>query len=338
MSIHRDGPMSIHILYVDPARVYSEIRLAEDRVLYKELTASIVRRGAATAGVNGGFFMVSGKYAGEPDGFFALNGRVLSEPVHTRSAFGICGSGGSQRGLIGRPKWSATVEIKGRTFQVAGINRERRKGEIILYRREFGLQTPRDADARDLIIAGGLVVDSVKGGATRFPEDGYILSGASADWLSATEFLKLGDSVNFQESVMELAQESASFDLAQCSYSSAGPRLVRDGHAVTDFTNESKGFGKRFSEKRHPRTAVGIYPDGRWVFLVVDGRQPKISIGMSLTELADYFVSKLGVRDAYNLDGGGSSTMVVDGVIINSPSDAEGERPVGDAFLFYPIK
>ena len=87
-----------------------------------------------------------------------------------------------------------------------------------------------------------------------------------------------------------------------------------------------------FAEELHPRTAVGLRADGTWIFVVVDGRQPGLSIGMNLKEVAELMQS-LGCVDALNLDGGGSSTLCVLGKVVNSPSDAARERPVSDAII-----
>jgi exopolysaccharide biosynthesis protein len=113
--------------------------------------------------------------------------------------------------------------------------------------------------------------------------------------------------------------------------------LLRDSALVDGL--DSLG-GRNFAPVRHPRTAVGIAAGGRRLLLVVvDGRQPGYSDGMTLTELAT-MMRALGARDAINLDGGGSSSIVrtdrasVNGVrILNKPSDKEGERPVGNALL-----
>ena len=92
-----------------------------------------------------------------------------------------------------------------------------------------------------------------------------------------------------------------------------------------------------FASSRHPRTAVGIANAGRRLILVtVDGRQKPYSDGMTLRELAD-LMRVLGARDAINLDGGGSTAMVVKSPaarslrVVNRPSDAAGERAVGNA-------
>jgi hypothetical protein len=91
-----------------------------------------------------------------------------------------------------------------------------------------------------------------------------------------------------------------------------------------------------FINTRHPRTAVGISNNGkRLLLVVVDGRQAGYSDGMSLPELATLMLA-LGARDAINLDGGGSTTLVyADSTramqIANRPSDPTGERPVGNA-------
>jgi exopolysaccharide biosynthesis protein len=85
-----------------------------------------------------------------------------------------------------------------------------------------------------------------------------------------------------------------------------------------------------FLGARHPRTFIGIDRDTTKMFLcTVDGRQPG-SIGMNYREMADFLLS-IGVWHATNLDGGGSTTMVVQGKIVNSPSDKKGERPVANS-------
>ena len=102
------------------------------------------------------------------------------------------------------------------------------------------------------------------------------------------------------------------------------PVLVRDGEL---HAQECSGYVCR----RHPRTGVGITARGRVLLVTVDGRQAD-SYGMTITSFARLF-KQLGAVHALNLDGGGSSTMVVEGSVINSPSDMSGEREVASALL-----
>ncbi|MGW1028077.1 phosphodiester glycosidase family protein [Streptomyces sp. NPDC002577] len=71
------------------------------------------------------------------------------------------------------------------------------------------------------------------------------------------------------------------------------------------------------------------------LLVTVDGRQPTVSEGFTPAEAAS-FMRSLGAVDALNLDGGGSTAMAVDGTLVNTTSDATGERPVGDTVQVLP--
>lgn len=94
---------------------------------------------------------------------------------------------------------------------------------------------------------------------------------------------------------------------------SFGPALVEDSNISVSKNQE---VGKAMAS--NPRTAIGIISDNHYVFVVSDGRTSE-SEGLSLYELAD-FMKKIGCTTAYNLDGGGSSTMYFNGEIINNPT------------------
>ncbi len=103
--------------------------------------------------------------------------------------------------------------------------------------------------------------------------------------------------------------------------SEAGPVLVRDGKPVY---RANEAFTVSQIAPRHPRTAVGQLADGSvLIFVVVDGRQPGYSIGMTNFEMA-LTLMRLGAVRAMQLDGGGSSTLAFDGTVLNSPSDGQG--------------
>jgi len=106
------------------------------------------------------------------------------------------------------------------------------------------------------------------------------------------------------------------------------PELLDDGGPATDSDDVLRSS---FATTRHPRTAVAFDADLSVLWLVVvDGRQGPYSSGMTLAELTEVLVA-LGSEEAINLDGGGSSIMVVGGRTMSRPSDADGERKVANA-------
>jgi exopolysaccharide biosynthesis protein len=111
---------------------------------------------------------------------------------------------------------------------------------------------------------------------------------------------------------------------------SFGPILVKDSQIASDFEHVSidKNFGNRSIQSANPRTGIGIISPNHYVLVVVDGRSDT-SRGMTLNEFASLF-QELGATDAYNLDGGGSSTMYFMGNVINNPQGKGQERGVSD--------
>lgn len=116
------------------------------------------------------------------------------------------------------------------------------------------------------------------------------------------------------------------------------PVLISMGNVIEDYSSEQTI--ESFLTKRHPRTAIGIKSSGDWVFVVVDGRFLGYLGGMTINELA-FFMHNLGCIEALNLDGGGSSTLVIDGFVVNKPCGKLKENnkqveAVSDAILIFP--
>jgi exopolysaccharide biosynthesis protein len=110
------------------------------------------------------------------------------------------------------------------------------------------------------------------------------------------------------------------------SATAGGPVLIQEGQVRISNNEEMKFAGKAIADK-HPRTAMGYTNDGQIIYLVVEGRFPGKSEGATLPELAN-MLKDIGCIEALNLDGGGSSAMLVNGKPTITPSDKEGERPV----------
>ena len=110
-----------------------------------------------------------------------------------------------------------------------------------------------------------------------------------------------------------------------------GPVLVKDG-AIFISNNEEKKFSGKAIADHHPRTAMGYTKDGQLILLAVQGRMKNIAVGTTLTETAQIFID-LEAEEAINLDGGGSSCLLVNGKETIKPSDLTGQRPVPAVFF-----
>jgi len=112
---------------------------------------------------------------------------------------------------------------------------------------------------------------------------------------------------------------------------SFGPGIVDGGKAIAgiDKVEIDTNVGNHSIQGNQPRTAIGMVAANHFVLAVVDGRDTGYSRGMSMTELATLMVD-LGCQVAYNLDGGGSSTMYFDGDVINRPQGTDNERGTSD--------
>ena len=115
-----------------------------------------------------------------------------------------------------------------------------------------------------------------------------------------------------------------------------GPVLIQNGKVQISNNEEHMFSGKAINDK-HPRTAMGYTADGKLIILVVQGRFPNVAEGASLNHLAAILLD-LGCVEALNLDGGGSSCLLVNGKETIKPSDKEGQRGVPAVFIIQSKK
>ncbi len=336
------GPWHLNVLEIDLGNpwIMLETVKAGDRVTGYERTSSMAGRLDAeehrvVGAVNGDFY-ASG---GIPTGTQVIAGVPLKMPATTRSVFGV--------GHEGEPFFEVVsfqgglTASDGGTKQIQGINETRDEHELIVYNRFKGSSTgtnywgtevtalPLDGqsavnDTFRVVVTAKDSIQDPGHGDNAIPQDGWVLSGhgIAADFLDDRVFVDdtLSLFLGFPPSSIPIAQLIG-----------GGPRLIRNGAESVESVAE--GFGSSFASDRHPRTAVGFSQDSSKVyFFTVDGRQSGYSVGMSLYELAGYML-EWGVWEGINLDGGGSTTMVVRGQVANSPSDAGGERSVANALL-----
>jgi exopolysaccharide biosynthesis protein len=172
---------------------------------------------------------------------------------------------------------------------------------------------------------------AINGDYYGFRSDGVIIrNGTLFRDEPAREGLALYSDGSLQAYAEEAISSDALLEAGVTDTFSFGPALVTEGEIAGDFSSVKidKNFGNRSIQAANPRTGIGMVAPNRFLFVVVDGRSSK-SRGMTLTEFAELF-QDLGAVEAYNLDGGGSSTMYFMGRVVNDPLGKGNERGVSD--------
>lgn len=332
-----DAILEAHVLLLDPARFRLRPALALNQTVGREAASSIARRHGAAAAVNGGFFSAETPYTGDPSMAYAMDGEIVSEPFAARAALALIDHGRRQTGYIGHPEWEGYAAW-GRSrhrVDIDGVNRGRGDGEVVWFNPFCHRSTLTPPGGTEIVVAGSRVAGVRHGlGDSRIPDGGGVLSFSPSRWesLPARSRPRVGDRFRI---VTRLVAGENEDPWSRAAYVVNGfPALVRQGAAIAADAWHEQGLKEAFTLRKHPRTAIGWTGDGTWILVVVDGRQEKVSMGIDLPDLARWMV-ELGAVEAMNLDGGGSSTFVLDGGVRNSPSDGS-ERLVSDAILVIP--
>jgi len=335
-------PWSIHIVKIDRSR--KDLAFfsahAKDKVLGVSLLAEQARAiprelGRAVAGVNGDFYARDNPmYAGDPRGLQIINGELISAPDTVCVWFDA----------EGNPHLD---EVKG-DFEVTwpngkktpyGLNQQRMPGKAVLFTPTYGPST-RASGGRELILekegdGPWLPLQAGQKYRARIRE---VLDTANTRLVPGIMILSLAPQM--VQSLPELAagavleiSTATTPDLKGVKIAIAGgPSLIKDGKAFTlkaPPPGRTGSYSEMSKYERHPRSAIGWSPTHLYL-VTVDGRQPGLSVGMKLAELAEYFVG-MGCTDAMNLDGGKSAQMWVSGQIVNSP--CQGEDTVANGFF-----
>lgn len=318
----RVGPLFSIALLFDPRKSNRSIflALAQDHLLERETLSSIAQRKGALFGMNAGFFTSDGI----PIGLLMIDGKVLREP---QEGWFVCGFTPQGEMVVGELLFKAELIVPGGySFPISGINRKNRGEEIVIYTPEFGLQTPEQSGVECILRGKKVFRTGETRGKTSIEPGSIILQGRGrgASWM--LENLKPGEEVNLKITLTPRSGNAEAWK--KVNYMISGGPLL--------FQKREKGpfgeFRKEILEKKHPRTVVGKTSRGEILFLVVDGRNPHHSQGLTINQLVD-FLGKYQVTDALNLDGGGSATFYLQGKVLNFPSDPRGERKISTALL-----
>lgn len=250
--------------------------------------------------------------------------------------------------FIGGHLNQATQELKisctatGIVLGAQGLNRSREANELILYTPQYDATTNTDDSGVEVLVEvtqptaiaplPKMVTGTVRSifterGSTPIPFDHVVLSAVGAATETLIANLSVGSEIGISQSVS--AMENPPFDWSDTFASISGGRTLVQGGVAVDNSAD------RVYASRHPRTAVA-YNNEYVYFVVCDGRSAE-SRGMSSQELSAFLIEQLKVTDALNLDGGGSSTMLVKGEVVNVPSDGS-ERRVGNGLMMVNLK
>ncbi|MBI1841316.1 MAG: phosphodiester glycosidase family protein [Verrucomicrobia bacterium] len=315
-----DKPLSIHIVKVDRSRqdLVLSTSLGKGTVLDLSPLSDQVKALQRTnqrpqVAINGDFYRTEREpFAGDPLGFQVMEGELISSSVTNKPCFWLDEKSQPHIGIV-----RSAFQVKfpdGRALPVE-VNEERARGSARLYTPRLGAST-QTTGGREFVLErsgelewlplkpgmayAGKVREVRDAGNTKLAPDIMVLS-VDAQLLSSMPALKPGDSVEIETTTFP--------DTRGCETAiGGGPALVRDG--------KMGGYSGNKTD-RHPRSAFG-WNDSHWFFVEVDGRQSNLSIGMTLPEFSEY-LRTLGVKEALNLDGGGSATLWLFGQVVNSP-------------------
>jgi hypothetical protein len=217
------------------------------------------------------------------------------------------------------------------TVFINGINVPRPSNSMVLYTSQYDTTTRTESNGVEVLVEmkravlilsqnwgakGTVVAIRENAGSTPIPFDHIVLSAHGTAAARLLEVIGVGDEI-------EVDQEVTSLD-SDCKYEVPIPNWVKTFAGITgDWTYLKASVFNPHPTKNlvlDPRTAIA-FNDQYIYFIVVDGRQPGLSIGMTYGELASFSVSELQATWGLAMDSGGSSTMVINGLVMNIPSD-----------------
>ena len=325
----RKAKSDVYVLRVKPeAAATLDVALSNDRLSGHERTTRMSKRHGAIAAINGDFGMPTGR----PAHTFAEDGDL--KQLSYAAAWNFAMSRDEQRTFFARP-FETVTSSENDTWRIDRWNfGTPAANDIAVVTPAAGdvVRPPSNAcSARVVPAAGPRFAPGRAGVETTFRVEAVACAAApmplGGGIVLAAQPGSEGSVVLNSLSVGETMQVTWSLGWEGVTETVGGiPLLVDDGRIVADRCSASLCA-------RHPRTAIGVTSTGRILMVVVDGRR-KGSKGVTLVKLAKV-MRDLGAVDALNLDGGGSSTMVVRGKVMNVPSDGR-ERKVSSAILVLP--
>lgn len=335
-----NGMQSINILKIDLNNPNVKIDSMNNINKKRDTVENIAKARGAIAAVNGSFFTVinTDTSTGYGMGNQVESGSVFSADSGSSDVFGTFAVNDLNQGFAAF--WKTDIKLissVGYMLNVVAYNKLDIYLQCVINDRKFSTQTIGVTidfpDMVEMIVENGLVKEIRRSmPKTDIPRNGYaVITRMSGDGQKLLDNFKVGDKISY-----EIKTTPTWTDLKMAI--TGGSILVQNGIIPAAFSHTTSDI-----TGRNPRTAIGSSIDGKTIFLVVvDGRQPGVSVGMSQDELARLMLDA-GAYDALNLDGGGSTTMVTrpqgesSTRVINTPSDNGVQRIVANAAGIFSI-
>jgi len=327
-------PLSIHILKVNWNKKVIELELqkAENGIFGRKTLTEIIedkiKKGEKViAGINASFFEEDGK----PVGLFVDEGIIYT--LNNKRSSLIKTTKGKL--MISKSKVEIYLKAGNQKEKIEELNRESSNfDKLTLFNWHYNKKIHIERGFAGILVKIGnkrfSPTEKVKGYVSEIIREGSILLRDGEVLIVAKESENILKNIKVNSPITFTIKNLYFNDDIDFAVTGA-PQIVKRG--LNFYKGINEGLTEKFYDTRHPRTGIGITKDGKKIFLIaVDGRQLGLSIGMTLKELAEFFI-KLGCYNSLNLDGGGSTTMWVKGRVVNSPSDPTGERPISDAIL-----
>lgn len=297
------------------------VGVANDKIGGAEKTTDYCKRHPEViAAVNGDFF------GGDPiqaQNIIMNNGKLLKGVKRNRTVF----ASNDEEIFIKNIKINGKLFVEEDTIQLDGFNEVYEKGKIIVYDSNYVFNKIGGTDTIRFCIEEGINLNRKLKLLTKTKNENFFLLADSA------KIINLRNKIIQKSSILFEIIEQQDYK----NIIGGLPKLVEKGKKPISYLG-MEGITSEGFIKKHPRTAVGFDENNDFLYIVVvDGRQKGYSTGMTLSELAEFLIN-IGVGEALNLDGGGSSTMVVEGKLINKPSDILGERKVCNYLILTKTK
>lgn len=322
------GPVQVNVLEVDLQNPRVEVfpALASDKTPSETKPGSrqgmtgldkvenMVRRNGGIAGINASFFKPDSQI---PLGLLMIHGELITGPIFQRASLGI---GENNRVQMARVKLQGEMTLlNGHRIPLNTINQPRvARDQVVLYSSLWGRVAPKvpEGGIQAQLLDNHLIGLSQKDPMS-IPEEGFVVSGPRA---KLAPLLSQWEKQSARQQSIALRLFTTP-DWSRMTHAlSGGPILLQEGRLALN--PEAESFHFAYQDRFAPRSAVGLTAQGKLILVAADGYQQQ-STGMTLQELA-VMMRELGARQAMNLDGGGSTQMVVKGKIVNTPSDAGG--------------